>query len=282
MRIRNLWRGIALVSVSLLGMACSHADSSRYYDIHYVDKHTVAIGEPEYYQKNYNYLILGESQAILFDSGPGVHNVRPVIESLTSLPVIAAASHLHFDHIGNHHLFDEIAIVDLPELKSRVDKKGRFLPTQQEFLGFIDQLTPHALLVTQWWQAGATIDIGNRTLEVLHIPGHTPSSMAIFDRSRNQLFVGDFIYPGSLLVGDVDAYIHSTQTLLDVVSEDTKIFTAHALSPGVPLLYRKDLEDLVVALKRFKQGALKSTRNGECGPTYPVNKQITFEVCDFL
>jgi hypothetical protein len=92
-----------------------------YYTLQFIDSDTIAIGEPRYWQRNYSYLILGKSRAILFDSGPGVRDIVPVVTTLTSLPITVVASHLHFDHIGNHVRFESIALGDLPELREMVE-----------------------------------------------------------------------------------------------------------------------------------------------------------------
>jgi len=42
-----------------------------YYTVQAIDEKTFAIGEPRYFQKNFNYLIVGESRAIVFDAGTG-------------------------------------------------------------------------------------------------------------------------------------------------------------------------------------------------------------------
>ena len=54
-----------------------------YYVYRAIDAKTYAIMEPRYYQKNVSYLILGDAQAILFDSGPGIRNIKPLVETLT-------------------------------------------------------------------------------------------------------------------------------------------------------------------------------------------------------
>ena len=58
-----------------------------YYTIQKIDERTFAIGEPRYYQLNFNYLILGDSRAIIFDAGTGQRDIRRVVESLTNLPI---------------------------------------------------------------------------------------------------------------------------------------------------------------------------------------------------
>ena len=58
-----------------------------YFTIQKIDDLTFAIGEPRYHQLNFNYLILGDSEAILFDAGTGQRDIREVVESITDLPV---------------------------------------------------------------------------------------------------------------------------------------------------------------------------------------------------
>jgi glyoxylase-like metal-dependent hydrolase (beta-lactamase superfamily II) len=46
---------------------------------------------------------------------------------------------------------------------------------------------------------GDVIDLGDRAFEVLHLPGHSPGSIGLFDRRNRLLFSGDAIYDGALL-----------------------------------------------------------------------------------
>ena len=53
---------------------------------------------------------VGEKYAILIDTGLGVSNIRKIVDSLTELPVMAVTTHVHWDHIGGHKYFDNIAV----------------------------------------------------------------------------------------------------------------------------------------------------------------------------
>ena len=94
--------------------------SFRWFDDWYATEQiaegVTAIGEPHYHQVNWNYLIEGQTRALLFDTGPGIRNIAPVVESLTSKPLTVLPSHMHFDHTGNLHRFSNIAMADLPIL----------------------------------------------------------------------------------------------------------------------------------------------------------------------
>jgi glyoxylase-like metal-dependent hydrolase (beta-lactamase superfamily II) len=225
-----------------------------YYTVERIDETTIAIGEPRYHQANYSYLILGSERAILFDSGPGVRDIRPVVESLTALPVTALPSHLHFDHVGNHRRFERIALVDLPYLREQVEG-GLFTPTRAQHLGFVEGFAPPALRVTDWLAPGSELLLGGRALTLLHVPGHTHDSVALFDAERRQLFTGDYVYEGELYA------------FLPGASLRDYLATAESLLPRL-----SDLVDLREALVGIRDGRLAF--DGWYPRAYPVNGDL--------
>ena len=46
---------------------------------------------------------------------------------------------------------------------------------------------------------GNIVDLGNRAFEVLHLPGHSPGSIGLWEAATGTLFSGDAIYDGPLL-----------------------------------------------------------------------------------
>ena len=248
-----------------------------YFTVEWLDPSTAAIGEPRFSQANYNYLILGETRALLFDTGPGVRDITPVVESLTGLPVTAVPSHLHFDHIGNHERFERIAYVDLPYLRERA-REGVLRPTRYESLGFADGVAPVELRISEWWKPGETVDLGGRRVEVIHTPGHTRDSISLWDGARRQLFTGDFITEGAVYAflpgSSLGDYRRTAETLLEMLpAGDVALLTAHRSSPpGAPRMTRADLEDLLAVLRGIREG----TRRGEGAypRIYPVNAEF--------
>jgi glyoxylase-like metal-dependent hydrolase (beta-lactamase superfamily II) len=247
-----------------------------YYTVEHIDEGTIAIGEPRYHQANYSYLILGSERAILFDSGPGVRDIRPVVESLTRLPVTALPSHLHFDHVGNHRRFERVALVDLPYLREQV-QGGVFTPTDAQHLGFVEGFEPPPLRVTDWLAPGSEIDLGGRALALVHVPGHTHDSVALLDAGRRQLFTGDYVYEGELYAflpgASLRDYLATAESLLPRLDEDVRLLTGHrATPPGAPLLRHRDLVDLRDALRGIRDGSLAG--EGWYPRVYPVNEEL--------
>ncbi|MDJ0682869.1 MAG: MBL fold metallo-hydrolase [Xenococcaceae cyanobacterium MO_167.B52] len=251
-----------------------------YFTIEYIDSQTIAIGEPRYHQHNYNYLIIGEERAVLFDTGSGVRDIKPVVESLTMLPVIVSQSHLHYDHIGNHDKFDGTALPELPHLRRRL-QSGTFQVSVKEHLGFVEGIEAPKLTVSEWWTPDSSIDLGGRTLTVLHIPGHTPNCIALFDREHAYLFTGDFLCPGLNVAGgipgsNINEYLNSARRLLGLLPPETRLLTAHrdkASEPfGAPMLKYTDLVDLARGLGGIIDGTLKG--KGFYIKSYLINERI--------
>jgi glyoxylase-like metal-dependent hydrolase (beta-lactamase superfamily II) len=221
----------------------------EWYAIEAIDGQTVAIAEPRYWQFPVSYLIQGSERALLFDSGSGRRDIRPVVESRTELPVTVTFSHPHFDHVGNHVRFDRVAMFDHPTLRRRV-VAGRFRPSFKQHL----KLGRPSFAVSEWWAAGQVIDLGDRRLKVLPVPGHSPESMALLDRERGQLFLGDFLYNAELYVEDLNQYLGSSKALLQATKGAETLYGAH----GVPRMPYARLEALNELLRKVLCGSIET------------------------
>ncbi len=51
--------------------------------------------------------IQGRDKDLLLDSGSGLVSLREQLPWITERPLVAVASHCHFDHIAGHHEFSE-------------------------------------------------------------------------------------------------------------------------------------------------------------------------------
>ncbi len=165
------------------------------------------IDEPHHVERVKSALIVGHERAILIDTGMGVANIRDLVESLTSKPVTVVNSHAHWDHVGGNHLFEDILIHpaevdDLPRGYPNARMRGWFgsasltgpLPDAVD-LDTLDILPSQA---TGLLHEGQVLDLGNRTLEVLHCPGHSPGGVVLLDRANGILFSTDVAYAGYL------------------------------------------------------------------------------------
>ncbi len=240
-----------------------------WYTIQEIDSQTYIIGEPRYWQQNYNYLILGEERALLVDTGPGKRDIRPVVESLTDLPLSVICTHMHFDHSGNLHLFERVVMP-----AGLRHKSGSLHVSMRR------SLTPlnRRIAVSRWLEEGDQIELGGRQLQVFPLPGHSPDSIVLADERRGQLFVGDFIYPGGLVAftpdADLDDYLVSCRKLLGKLQGPEKLYAAHASAAHPsPVVARRDVADLEAALIKIMAGELEYQREFLLRD-YPVNERM--------
>jgi hydroxyacylglutathione hydrolase len=251
-----------------------------YFAVQDLGEGTFAIGEPRYYQQNYSYLIIGMTRALLFDAGSGTRDISGVVAHLTTLPVTVVVSHLHFDHFGGISPFEHVAMIDLPQTRADVSG-GVFRPKRYEYMGLVDGLAAPSVRVGEWLKPKSIIDLGGRSLEVLSTPGHTPTSVALFDAQNKRVFIGDFIYPTTLYAflpgASLSAYQATARTLLSLLPADTVLWTAHCCrkNEGVsaPWLSMKDLKDLDGTLTEVRAG--QGHARGFYPRVYPVNEEMT-------
>ncbi|MBD2120741.1 MBL fold metallo-hydrolase [Trichocoleus sp. FACHB-262] len=172
------------------------------------------ITEPHYYAYNRAnlWLIKGQTQDLLVDTGLGVASLRQHIAALIDKPLLAIASHIHFDHAGGLYEFDQRAIhaAEAEALRRGDDYEALCLPEQGWVQPDHFDLLPHAGFTVEQYtlreteptrvlQEGDVLDLGDRALEVLHLPGHSAGCIALYDPGSQELFSGDVIYDGELL-----------------------------------------------------------------------------------
>lgn len=222
LKVGDLWDGAAYVD--------------DWYAIQKIDKDTVIIGEPKSSQYNSSYLIIGENEAILYDTGAGErgNDTKPISEFIlgyTDKPIRVVLSHFHFDHTGGVNEFDGITMIDLPYIRKRT-RNGTY---QVSLLENLDTQKP-SLRVKDWVKHEEVIDLGDREIQFLNMPGHAPESIVLIDHTRKYVFTGDLVYQhlGGIVVftpgSDPDHYIESTDDLVKKTGSDYRFFGAHGLA----------------------------------------------------
>ena len=161
------------------------------------------------------FLLAGTEKAMLIDSGMMVHNARDIAAGLTDLPVSLLNTHADRDHIGSNEQFEEFYMhpADEPAYRSS-GGKGSILPVQ----------------------GGDTIDLGQRKLKIIDLPGHTPGSIAVLDVRSRVLISGDPIqrHGRIFMFGphrDMETYIQSLERLKGSIDEFGEIWPSHADIP---------------------------------------------------
>ncbi|MES0827976.1 MBL fold metallo-hydrolase [Ruegeria sp. SCP11] len=249
-----------------------------YYIVEKIAENTYAIGEPRYWQHNFNYLIVGEERAFLLDAGPGIRDIRPVVKSLTDKPLTVGFSHLHYDHVGNEITFERVALIDLPHLRAQA-VNDKLTPTPLQHLGRVEGIEAPTLTVAEWLKPGSEIDLGGRSLKVLYTPGHTDGSMSLYDKENNIIFTGDVITEAILLEllpnGSMADLEYTANYIKDSTNDDIRIYSGHRLitKQGAPKQTIGDVEDVRTALQSIRER--KQSAKGLAYPSiYTVNDHM--------
>ena len=152
--------------------------------------------------------VRGRDRDLLLDTGMGVVSLRQTVSLVAERPVICVASHTHFDHIGCHHEFpdrrvhaSEADILADPRRDTTLaegyvgDYLFHRLPPRWDAATYKVAAAPASAFLAE----GDVIDLGDRAFEVLHVPGHSPGGIALFEAKTRILLSGDIVYDGELL-----------------------------------------------------------------------------------
>jgi len=212
-----------------------------WYQVYDAGPGVYALVEPFQFQEAISYLIIGDRKALLFDSGIGLVPIRPVVETLTNLPVEVLNSHTHYDHVGGNYEFQTILALDTPYTRANMAGFGHEELSGEVAAEAFCKGAPTGINLstfrTRPWTAtrfihdAEILELGGRTLEILQVPGHTPDSLALFDSENGLLWTGDTYYDGPLWLfvpeTDLGAYSESMKKLTDYAGRARFLLPAH-------------------------------------------------------
>jgi glyoxylase-like metal-dependent hydrolase (beta-lactamase superfamily II) len=258
--------------------------NEAWFEVYKVAPGVFAIYEPHQAEEVISYLIVGRKQALLFDTGMGIGNIRNIVTRLTSRPVVVLNSHTHDDHVGGNWQFPYIYGMDTAFTRSnakgsREDAQAEITPDQ--ICGELPKTFKPKTYATKPWHIslfvhdGFKFALGDRTLEVIATPGHTPDAVSLIDRENGLLFTGDTYYPAPIWLfrpeTDLDAYVASVKKLAGLAPQLKLVLGAH----NVPVAKPAILRELVAAIESVRAGKVKPQSVSGGKAMYKVGK-ITF------
>jgi len=177
--------------------------------------------------------VRGRDRDALIDTGFGMRPLRAEVAALRERPVMAIASHTHFDHVGGHHQFDERLVhpAEAAVLREPTDHTTVWRPYRDEPV--LHALPNDDFRIEQWCvlpapptrliDEGDVVDLGDRVLQVFHLPGHSPGSVCLLEAATRTLFTGDVVYDGQLFdhlwSSDREVYRESLARLLEIPAD---------------------------------------------------------------
>lgn len=171
--------------------------AERWFAVEWLEADTAAISEPLHWERPHCYLLLGTRCALLIDTGLGVSDLAAQVRALTDLPVLAAVTHAHWDHLGGLGAFARRAVhtAEAPWLAGHFPLPPAAVRAQltREPCPFPPGFDPAAYTVfaggaTQFLRDGQILHLGGRQIQVCHTPGHSPGHVCFWEAARGALF----------------------------------------------------------------------------------------------
>lgn len=169
---------------------------------------------------------VGGERAIVIDPGADPEQVLEAVRTEHLQVEAVLVTHCHWDHIGA--VAPVARGLKVPVYMSRLEAPvleniEQFAPAE---FGPYEPYTPEHLL-----DGGERLDLMGTSIEVLHLPGHSPGTMGFY-LEPDTLFVGDLIFRGS--VGRVDLpyadgaqLLDSARHIFDRFDDETVLYSGH-------------------------------------------------------
>lgn len=219
-----------------------------WFTVEKIDADTYVISEYKHWEETHCYLLIGANRSLLIDTGLGVANIKEIVDRLTDKPVTVITTHTHYDHIGGHKYFDDFYVheeeagwingefpLPLEYIKELLIEEPCDFPADFDISEYqIFQGKPTRIV-----KDNDTIDLGNRIIQIIHTPGHSPGHICLYEKERRYLYTGDLIYKGKLTMFFPTSDPH---IFMDSITKITKIDVDKIL----PAHFQLDIETSII------------------------------------
>lgn len=137
-------------------------------------------------------------------------------------------THGHFDHLmGNTFAAAKWG------LKSRIHSGDQFISGQaKQYAALFGMSMNNPSQDAELLSEGEIIAFGNSELSVIHVPGHSPGSVAFYSEQDKIIIVGDILFAGSvgrtdLPGGNHNQLIEGIKAKLLTLDEETRVCSGH-------------------------------------------------------
>ncbi|MBQ3932010.1 MAG: MBL fold metallo-hydrolase, partial [Firmicutes bacterium] len=107
---------------------------------------------------------------------------------------------------------------------------------------------------------GDVLDLGGRPLKVIHIPGHTPGSVALLDENAGVLISGDSVQSDNIFLfgprRNMKEFIRSLERLKGLKGSFSEVWPSHGAFPAQPDL----IDKLIEGARQITDGKVTGTQ----------------------
>lgn len=195
--------------------------------------------------------IRGRDRDLIIDTGLGLRPIAEEITQITERPIIAFCTHSHHDHSGGLHQFEtrvgHASEADIFANPTREGTTADLLEAkyikQNPYTGFdVDTWCGKPAPLTRHVDEGDVIDLGDRVFKVIHFPGHSPGSIALWEETTGIMFTGDTLYDGVLY----DQLYHSVPALFRESLQRLREFPVSTVHAGHDASFGRDRMRIII------------------------------------
>lgn len=138
-------------------------------------------------------------------------------------------THMHLDHtFGDRHIKNRYGVKI--EGHQNDEFLGENIPAQARAFGIGNEVAP--VEIDKVLHEGDKIALGDETIEVLHLPGHSPGSLVLYVPSSGFLVAGDVLFKNSigrtdLAGGNGPELINGIETKIMTLPPETIVYPGH-------------------------------------------------------